>query len=422
MLDGDTLTVRDFYEVHGIQDALRDRAEGDKIRRIHLKSSCAALLEAILSSLTSYREVQFSSVKSILIINGSHTALHPSQFDVSDFFAHHHFPKLRYLELTGCQILSWKVMMGQTSALTTLSISYPNVSQLPTASQLLSLIACNPFLQELRLSRFVLPREAEESSLRAVLPHLDKLELFGSPRHVFGLLQRLDHPKNMSYLYLCLGPYEPHDFLGNIGPYIRDYLQHHQRSRSGLGIVFDSTSWGAQISIGNVSGMDSPEQTEMKTLVRLIFEPTFRSPTIGEVTLGLVACSLEEKIWYLRVHGGQTNVTEISTRLPHIRVLHFNRGDLHRIFSNPAPGMDMVMFPALRRITLDSITVADGDSWSSLTTFLHRHMSSGNRLDLLETIGTHPTRPEVEEDIKRAVREYQKIRPLWRTFNARFLK
>ena len=413
VLNGDTLEADDFYDVHEIQDALRDRAKRDKLRRIHLRSGRAALLGAILSFLTSHRETRFSSVETILIINeGSH----PTQLDVSDFFARHRFPKLRYLELIGCQTLSWEVTMGQTSALSTLYICYPDVSQLPTtSSQPFSMIACNPLLRELRLSRFALPREAKESSLRAVLPHLDMLELTGSPRHVFWLLQRLDHPKNMNYLKLDLESCKPDDVPGNIGPYLCDYLQHHQRSRSGLAIVILSSRDSVTIFIGNVSGMDSSRQTRVETLVELSFRPRSVSQTIGEVTLSLVARSLEEKIWYLGVHGGLVNVTEISTRLPHIRVLHFNRGDLHRIFSNPAHGMDMVMFPALRRITLDSITVADGDSWSSLTTFLHRHTSSGNRLDLLETIGIHPTRPEVEEDIKRAVREYKKIRPPWRT-------
>ena len=403
VLDGELVTTSDFDDVHQMRHTLQDRAEKDKIRRIHIKSKSSELLKAILA-FTSGGEIRPSSVESIVIINEDEDVL----TDISDFFIHHRFPKLHHFMLDECQISSWDVIVGRTSALTTLHLGLTAATQHPTTSQLFSILSSNPSLRELCLGLYTLPYDTDKSSSRVSLTQLDKLELAGPPKRVFDLLRRLDHPTNMRRLELDLHPCQFDDVPGIIGPYIREYLHRHPKSRSGLGLSVSDFAWNTSVQIGNVSGMDSFQQTRMETFVELSFglENEFETE---RATLDIISCISREEICYLQVYGSpMMALGDMSIRLPHLKALHVGRYDLDATFPDPTSGMDQDIFPSLRRITLEYAGPI-GSDWVSLTTFLHRRAFSGNRLDLLETIGIHPTYPGVEEDIRSVVREFRRI-------------
>ncbi|KAF9646519.1 hypothetical protein BDM02DRAFT_3009363 [Thelephora ganbajun] len=78
-----------------LRDALRDRAEHDGIRSLHLMSN-RTILAFILSTLTfDGEDVRCSSIESISL-----QCVGDFDVDVSNFFARYRFPKLRYLHLS----------------------------------------------------------------------------------------------------------------------------------------------------------------------------------------------------------------------------------------------------------------------------------------------------------------------------------
>ena len=79
-----------------LHNTLQDRAAQDMLRRVHLRSMDAAIMDSIISSLTATCEdVRSNSVESLILLNESRGLV-----DVSDFFAHYRFPELQYLKLT----------------------------------------------------------------------------------------------------------------------------------------------------------------------------------------------------------------------------------------------------------------------------------------------------------------------------------
>lgn len=133
------LDVVDDYEGYlddALQNTLHDRVNQDTIRRIHLKSEDSELLNSIISSLTAEcEEIRSNSVESLILWNEGDAPV-----DVSDFFAHYRFPKLRRLYLSDCTISSWDHLTFRTEALTTLHLDFNPYSPTPTTSQMFSIL------------------------------------------------------------------------------------------------------------------------------------------------------------------------------------------------------------------------------------------------------------------------------------------
>jgi hypothetical protein len=81
-----------------------------------------------------------------------------SPVDLSNLFANYRFPKLQRLKATNFVVSSWDHMPSRTGALTNLVLEPADPSHTPTAAELLSIFASNPFLQNIYLFEKEIPK------------------------------------------------------------------------------------------------------------------------------------------------------------------------------------------------------------------------------------------------------------------------
>jgi len=369
---------------------LQDRAIRDTIRRIHLKARGSKLLSSIISPLTADpEEFRSTSVESLILHDKS-----GGPVDVSDFLAHYNFPKLQHLKLFNCTFSSWDLITSRTPVLTTLDLyrcdQWPSPS--PTTSRLLTMLASYPTLQSVSLSWYGDPGGGGgHTSPRVSLHQLKELKLGGTPQGVFGLLDRLDHPRHVNSLDINLNSCEARDISQVIGPYLRGYLQHRDGFRNGLGLSLSLPySDSIALHIGDAGGIDfsAPVPARMNTFAAITIEFNRQPPEdqIEKAILDLIAHAPREDIVYFRVYGDPVAMGDISAQLPYLRGLHLEKMPLTSAFPNSNLNTDI--FPSLEYIFLDWV-VADRGNWSPLTTFLDFRVSSGNRLRTLLVKGSH---------------------------------
>ena len=389
-------------------NALEHRAAQDTIRQVHLISGDSKLLGSIISPLvTNCAGIRSSSVESLILCDESGPGGDTS-VDVSDFFAHHRFPKLQRLVTVNCRISSWDFITSRTSLLTILSLGFSYPSPTPTTSQLLSILDSNPALQEVSLSGCAVPGDGDNKSSRVTLHHLRELEFFGELRHVFGLLHRLDHPRDMDRLTLALEDCDVTEISQIIGPYLRDYLRHRGRSQNGLGL-FISSLGPIVLNVSDVGGVDfsamGPTEAERFLVIQVRLNQRLRKDLKQEATLDLISYVPPGEVVCFSAFGDPVGMKDISVQLPHIRALYFNRTTLHVAFPKPTPDWDGSIFPSLRHVSLEEVVVRRED-WSPLITFLERRSSSGDQLDTLAVISPYCMQPAVEESVKEMVRKF----------------
>jgi len=389
---------------------LQDRAERDVIRRLHLHSENSELLSSIISLLTVKCEgTRSNNVESFILWNRG-----GARVDLSDFFSHCRFLKLRHLFFTRCTFSSWDRLASLTGALTTLDLATSFPSPSPTTSQLLSILASNPLLRKIGLDRRVIPDDdGDRSSFRVPLRHLDKLELTGDLQDVFRFLHRLDHPKNMYCLVLELENCLPVEVSQLIGPYVRDYLRGRDRSRNGLELSLSSLSSLSSDRGINLHVSDAPGTT---------FQPadTFVGITVGlnevlpgdaleEVTLDLIAHVPGQEIVHFTTVGILTDMGNIYPRFPNLRTLSFDGILLSAAF--PEPDRNNGALISLQHISFRDLVTGLGDwglgDWGPLTTFLACRASSGNQLNILEISGSPHMCSATVEVIRGMVGEFK---------------
>jgi len=388
-----------------LRDVLEDRAAEDTIRRVHLDAG--GLIRSILDSLTpDCEELRSNSMESLILWNRSKVPV-----DVSDFFAHYRFPKLQHLNLNNCSISSWDRLGSQTSALSTLELDFSYSSPTPTISQSLSILSSNPALRRVVLrGRAVPDGVGGKSSARVQLRHLEFLHLDGDSRHVFNLLNQLDHPRNMDLLSLTLRGCDDVSASRIVGPYLRDYLRHRDRAQNGLNF---STSSGyrtyraphVELRVGNAGRIDFSDlvQSHTGSFVEITMLLNRQPYTVQDrAVLDLVACIPREEVVYFKAQTNPVTTEDIWTQFPNIRALSFDAVPLSEAFPSPRPDVEGQKFPPLEHVLLESV---DDDDWSPLMTFLTRCVSSGNRLDTLVIGSSTDIPPEVVEDIRGMVRE-----------------
>ena len=164
VLDGTECRVGPFDGT--LQDALRDYAARDAIRKVHLRSDETQLLTTIISSLTPENNIRDSSIESIAL----------SGVEASNLFFLHRFKKLQNLSLSGRFALSswaWDSLGSGITTLVNLSLSFNSLSSTPTISQIMSLLASNPNIRTLELeSMRVQDCDGRGSESRVPLRHL----------------------------------------------------------------------------------------------------------------------------------------------------------------------------------------------------------------------------------------------------------
>ena len=383
-------------------NALRDHAARDATRRVHLWSEDVVVLNSIISPLTSAgKGVRHNSVESFVLSNNDNTPV-----DVSDFFTHYRFPKLQRLILHNCSITSWDLLTSRTTVLTSLTLRLSHPSPTPTTSQLFSILASNPSLQALSLLEYAVPTDSgAESSYRVSLHHLKELELVGGSRHVIGLLHQLDHPGNVN-LDITLYNRTVADTPRMVGLYLRDYLQHRDKSPNGLGLSVSRSKRRITLRVGDMGRID-PSTPVWRRIVPFISIALALDQTLLEkVFLDLVPYTPQDEVVYLCSWDEPATMEDMSTRFPKFRALHSCSIPLHTVFPGSALDGDGEISTSLQHIFLEQPVVVGGN-WSPLTTLLARRASSGNRLESLRLELSPHMCLEAEEHIKSMVREFK---------------
>ena len=362
-----------------LQDALRDRAARDAIRSLHLWRE-RSLVASILSTLTPDDEdIRCSSIQSISL----------RHVDASRFFARYRFPKLWYLHLsTGVTISSWEDFGLRTTALTTLSLTLDSVSRIPVTRQLLSILASNPRLQTLTLSKYMIPRDnGNGSTVPVPLRHLKELTLTGDFHPIFQLLRRLDHPETMVKMDLTVFRCTVEDILGTLGPYVQDYIRRNGRFRDGLGIRAISFSNSVTIDVSTISSVTGPISKIAFATFTAILQDELPPPAENKLCINFLAHIPREHVVYF---GGSMNMDAVRATvaaMPKIQELHLTGALLVGRFLQPdldGPLANKKLLPSLRRLRLEDITLG-GDNWDPIIPYLTHQTSGGQRIAL--TIG-----------------------------------
>ena len=388
-----------------VQSVLHDRATRDTIRLAHLRADNSILLNAVINSLTADCEgLQSNSMESFILHNDSDLYL-----DVTDLFAHYHFPKLRHLEAINCWISSWDHLSSRTGVLTTLSLDLKYPTPTPTASQLLSILASNPTLRKLSLSENAVPYAGGgKSSLRVPFHHLRELKLDGDLQDVFGLLPQLDPPRSLEHITVVLYCTVA-DISQTVGPYLRDYIRRRGRSRNGLGLFISQYQSSIICDVGDVNRLNPPTPVRERVAWFVSISVGTSGPTPGDLVesglLDLIAHVPREEVAWFQGLGELVTMEDILAQFTNLRALHFSNMPLSAIFLKSHLGGDEEIFPSLQHVSLNRV-VEEDDNWSLLTTSLARRASTGNCLCTLEITGSPHMCAEVVGSITDTVEEF----------------
>jgi len=385
-----------------VRNALRDHATQDTIRHVRLRSGEPELLSTILSTLITDRErPRTISLESFVLCTEDRIPT-----DVSDFFAHQHLPKLRHLALTGCTISSWDYIMSRTTLLTTLVLEKTSPS--PTTSQLLSILASNPHLEELTLSRHMIPSDGgSESSLQVKLHRLKRLDLAGRPPHLFEFIHHLEYPKRMDDLSIVVCDCSASDIRRTVGPYLQAHLRCHGKSEGGLELflmhrlVHDTS---IILHVGEVSTKTHPPISvpPFASFIMILSEE-LDEEGLERLELDLITHVPLEEVVSIRSVMYPIIMTDLCPRLPNLAELFLVGVNMSTVFPTPDQGESRTyeaISPSLRHI----YSIRNNHGWSALIGFLSYRASVGNPILSLLVAGSHLSREEVES-IRRMVGE-----------------
>ena len=359
-----------------LRDTLRDRVACDAIRSLHLLCKKRSLLTSILSILTPDDEdIRSSSIESITL----------RYVDASKLFARYRFPKSWYLDLsTGVTISSLEDLGSCTTALTTLSLTTKDISCVPTTPQLLSILASNPRLQSLTLSKYMIPRDdGDGSTVLVPLRHLKKLSLTGHFHPVFQLLDRLDHPEMMDEIKLTVSRCTVGNIMGTLGSYVQDYIQRDGRFRDGLGIHVTSLNGFVSIQASTISSVTGPVQKVKFATFTAIHREDLSVSADGLCT-GFVAYTPREHVVYFGGNLGINALRRTVVAMPKLQELHLLSPMLDHRFLQPDSGGPLAnekLFPSLQHLHLEDTFLSE-DDWSPIIPYLTHQTSGGQRISL----------------------------------------
>lgn len=395
-----------------LQNALRNLAAQDKIRRIHLHlaGDDPNPLPSILSHLTPDEEgPQEKRIESIILRSNFITD------ELSNFFARSHLPKLQCLQISGIleNPLWGHSKTLQTTHLTTLSLQISQPSPAMAASQLISTLVSNPNLQYLALWYSALP-DMGESGPRVPLRHLRTIALAGDFRTVFLLLQQLELPPTLDYTSFILNNSTVEDVSQTLIPYVRGHFQRDIRFKDKLEVV--ASFWGfIEIFVGPVDG--APEQTPQSQAdlrwpsasfsVNMV-DPILPGSLVVKLRLDFMALIPQEHIVSLDMDYSFEVPDELFIAMPNIEILGLSKVTLSDGFLQPSPDGPYAgtkLFPSLRSLSLEDFTVED-DNWEPLTTYLAHQTSSGQVISLDVSSEHTLVPPEVKKRIQELVEEF----------------
>jgi len=374
-----------------LRDVLRDRAARDVIRKVHIMFPYTdhPTATAIISSLTPEDEgIRHSSIESITL----------GDMDVSDFFAHHHFPKLRDLYLFGdCKISCWDHLKSHTMALVNLTLISDRPlppSVIPTTSQVLSLLASNPNIRSLVLRWPTISDKCRNDATSPVpLRRLEKLSLAGNTHQIFSILRQLELPEQIDDVVLEFRDYKLGETHETIWPYIRDHLRRDSRFKDRLGVFIHSSAHCFSLEARTISvGHHRPGKMHPRNPPRVVFEVQISKGLSVEEqeeffidTLALVP---RESVVCLEANLAVAEAEHVLTKMPNIEYLYLADVKMREGFLLSDPGKTnphQEFLPSLRWLSLEDAQAEDGD-WGPLITYL-THRASGDQAVSLRVFG-----------------------------------
>ena len=413
----DAIPVPDIPFDGPLRETLRDRAASDSIRSLHLGGWYIPLLRSVISSLTPDGEGTRSSSIESLVLDYDDGDGDP---DIYNFLARHRFPRLRNLRIsTDAGISYWGHFKLQSSSLTTLSLRYGATPSSPTVSQLLSILASYPNLQDLSFREELDGAEishgiSNESAFRVPLRCLKKLYLRGSWRHVFRLLDQLEYPDRLGRadLYLECATEGISELLA---PYLQERIRRDGRFQGRLAIDasdlcdYPSFEINATGKFGIPTALPWHEHPSMSFWV-LLKDPVPQGA--GEkLFVNFVALAPREHVVRFAARLSTHAIRDLVATMPNIEYLDLTGLVVSDMFLQPDPPSRTKLLPSLRRLSLSCFTLQNDDDWGPLINYLIHQTSDGQAISL-RFYGAYPPVPsEVAREVEDLVERFSARKP-----------
>lgn len=388
-----------------LRNALRDRATRGSVRSIRLRGRNTDLLDTIISSLTPDGEGnRCSSIESLTLERGT-------DLDISKFLTRHHFPKLRVLRLsTSARITSWDHLRVQATSLTTLLLGFPETQSCITTSQLFSILALYPNLQDLSLYHAMIPEDVDdESAFQAPLHQLKQLHLVGDCSHVLRLLECLERSGKPESVNLALMGCTKEPVSEFLEPYLRNHIRHDNRFRDRLGVRASSSPAYMSFHVSTLDELNNPTMLPERNNPFVCFAIEFADPLCEDEGLGdrlctnLIMVIPREHVVCFGGNLGPRAMRDQFVTMSNIEYLELEMPEaisaLLQIFSHLDPLSNTKPLPSLRRLCLH-FNPQEGHNWGSLITYLTRQTSGGQAISLWLGGERPPIPPEVVKEIE----------------------
>ena len=304
------------------------------------------MLQSVVSSLSLDGEgVQDSGIKSLTL---GYTTL-----DISDFLVLHRFPKLRVLRLsTGAEIISWDHLKIQATSLTTLSLGFPRSPDGPTTSQLLSVLASYPNLQDLSLGGAMVHNGVDDGSAFRVPLRQPRLSLMGDCHQVSRLLQQLEYPDELEWVHLNLSQFEGAVDSESLGPYLRDRIQRDDRFRGRLGIKASCTGFSIVFGVNVIGEHDNLTVIGGRPSVSFwaVFKSELPQGASEKLCTNLIAVAPRDCVVHFTGEPSTHAMRDLFVTMPNIDSLHLKGPAASDAFLRPDPLSHTKLPPSLRRL------------------------------------------------------------------------
>lgn len=397
-----------------LRDALKARATQDKIRQVHLMGDDRDLSSSILSCLTPDGEiVQARRIESIIF------RVETIRGELSNFFARSRLPCLRYLEIYGSlQVPLWDHLLAtQTTRLTALSLHFANGLFPPTTSQLIAVLAANPNLQDLALSK-TLPDEIESTEVRVPLDRLKTIDLWGSFRSVFQLLGLLRLPATLDHTNLIMNDSTLDDVDETLVPYMQGLFGRDARFEAPLEVTTSTDRGYVKIVVRPLCSEEEEPGCECEPVVELQFSMA-EAERLDRPELKRLADRLIKHVPLKHLEIFRTEHTlevpeETFRSMPNLNCLLLEDVTLSDGFLqvNPnGPHAGNELFPSLNSLCLRNVVVKDGD-WRPLMTYLERQCSNSRHFFYLDVVSGFDISKEDMEAIERLVGNFRYLIPV----------
>lgn len=389
-----------------LQDALKKRAL-NLIRSIHFRGrEDPDPLGSIISLLTS--DGAGAQVESIIFSGKTIPE------ELPKFFSRSRLPWLRCLQIEGSLAApSWdSLVTSETTRLTSLSLQFVQTPPLSIGSQIISILAANPNLQELELCGLFLDK-VKDSDIRVPLDHLKRLALYGNFYSLFRLLKQLKLPATLDSTTLTM--YDPMvadtanpmaaDIIVMLGPFMTGLFERDVRFKNPLDVFTDSNH-GAHIVI-DVSLQESEYVWSKVIGFSIVFTTRPPDGLLRQWTVGLMRFIPQERVERLGIEHTPEVPDQPFVEMPNLKILYLQNVTLSDGFlqaDSGGPHAGRTLLPSLECLYLIDVTLSQGGSWQPLISFLKDRTADDRSSELRECSAS-----DMPDEIREVVRSLIKV-------------